>query len=141
MRPLLKIMAAITVATSAFLPAALVNAADGARHTPASDMKAQHHTMETIDREWRKIGKALENKDAAAGVKAADTILRVAPNIEKFMPHRNPDKRDRFMDYYGMFLRQLIEFRTALAQGNIVGASAISGEAEKTCGRCHALFR
>jgi hypothetical protein len=79
------------------------------------DMKSQHQTMKAVDTQWNRAKKALSVKDYTAAEEAVQQMLHIAPNVERFRPHRNPDKRGQFVERNSDFVKHLSHLKDEIA--------------------------
>jgi hypothetical protein len=119
-----------------------VTAAAGVK-TGTISMKRQHETMEILDRQWTKVKDEVNKEDFAAASRGITFMeQRLAPDIAKFRPHRNVEKRDQYLQYYGDFIQRLRLLRNAVSAKDaprMTPAGSVKG-VEDSCTQCHDLF-
>lgn len=101
----------------------------------------QGQTMKTIAGEWKLVKETLEKNNLAATQKSLQKIFDTIPAIENFMPPKNADKRDAFIENYRNLTKNLTLLRNAVDSQNSQAAGGLTGVVEGTCKSCHGTFR
>lgn len=115
-------------------------AAEQASKAAAKDMKKQHQTMLTVGAQWNKAKQALAKGDFQSAEPAVTKLIDAAPNVEKFQPHRNPEKREQLIEYGRAFVASLDQLKSAVATRNVAATDELIKAVDKTCSQCHTAF-
>ena len=139
MKPMLTVIMCLLIVGQGIAATSACAAEQAGKATPI-DMGQQHQTMQTLGAEWNKAKQALVKKDFHIAHRAVDKMLDVAPNIENFQLHRNPEKREEFIEYYKAFATSLNQLkRTAFAKDAAASAELVK-DIGNTCNQCHTAF-
>ncbi|MBI4686535.1 MAG: cytochrome c [Nitrospirae bacterium] len=110
-------------------------------HKMSPEMKKQHETMTTINKQWSIIQKSLNSSDIEAAEKAAGNILEKCSNIEKFMLHKNGDKKEEFLVKYKSFEGNISKLHEAIKLKDLDTAKGLLKPVDNSCKECHSMFR
>ncbi len=105
------------------------------------NMNMQHRTMDVIAEHWGETQEALKERDwKEAGGDVAE-IVEAAKKLKGFKPHRNADKIEYFMKIQGVFVKRLTDLGKAIKSKDEAAADKLAGSVQKSCNKCHAMFR
>lgn len=104
-------------------------------------MRAQHHTMDSIGEEWNVAQKCVKEGDLICADKALQTILDKSSYIEKFEGYNNAVKRDQFISEYQLFVDYVKKLRDKISQHDTAAVNNAMREVQNSCKRCHAMFK
>jgi hypothetical protein len=116
------------------------SAAEQASKAAVIGMKEQHQIMQTLGAQWSKAKQALVKKDFHTAHRAVQKMVDVAPNIENLQPHRNPEKREEFIEYSKAFTRSLTQLKRAVFAEDAAASAELVKEIDNTCNQCHTVF-
>ncbi len=110
-------------------------------HKMSPEMKKQHNTMTTINKQWAVTQKALKDNNLALAEEAVGNIIATSSYIEKFMLHKNGDKKEEFLAKYKGFEGNVSKLHEAIKLKNIDTAKELLTPVDKSCKDCHNMFK
>lgn len=110
-------------------------------HHATTDMEKQHKTMADMGMQWAEMSIHLSNRDLDKMKNEVDAMLETAKNIPNFMLHKNPDKKEDFLNGYKLLKRELGSLRDGIKTKDIENIEKLTGSVNEACNRCHDKFR
>jgi cytochrome c556 len=110
-------------------------------HTMSPDMKKQHDSMLTAQKQWLACKKSLEAGSYTAAGDSLSRVQKAVIDLDKFKPHKNSDMMKNFKEQADNFKNNLSELGKAIREKNMARTQSISMTIDNSCLQCHSIFR
>ena len=104
-------------------------------------MKKLHSMMPMFSRSAANLESALGRGDAASAEAEAGKMLAAIPDLKKARPHKNSNKRKKFVEMTGnleVAVKETVDFAK---RGDFPGARTSFRQVDGACAACHYMFR